>query len=127
MIALFFLVPPRIERDGAPIEMDTRKATALLAYLSVTKEKHSRDSLLNLLWPEYDDTRARAALRRTLSTLRKGLGPDLLDTDRTDVTLNQNVDVQIDVDQFHQLHAKCGTHAHGERETERRNGEGGSP
>ena len=66
---VFLLGPPRVELDGSPIEVDTRKATALLAYLAVTGERKSRDTLATLLWPEYDGEHARAALRRTLSVL----------------------------------------------------------
>ena len=53
-LALYLLGPPRIERDGLPIKVDTRKAIALLAYIAVTGESHRRASLINLLWPEYD-------------------------------------------------------------------------
>jgi len=53
-LALFLLGPPRIERDGVLINVDTRKAIALLAYLAVTHQRHSRDVLASLLWPEYD-------------------------------------------------------------------------
>lgn len=66
--------PPRIERDGESVAVDTRKAIALLAYLAVTGRPHSRDHLAALLWPEADQARARSALRRTLSTLNSALG-----------------------------------------------------
>ena len=48
-LALYLLGAPRIERDGVPIRLDRRKATALLAYLAVTGVRHRRDSLVNLL------------------------------------------------------------------------------
>jgi DNA-binding SARP family transcriptional activator len=73
-LALYLLGPPRIERDGEPIKVDTRKATALLAYLALAGERQRRASLVNLLWPDADRTRGRAALRRTLYALRKALG-----------------------------------------------------
>ena len=66
-LALYLLGPPRVERDGKPVEVNRRKALALVAYLAVTGQSHSRDYLVNLLWPEYDSSRGRAALRRTLS------------------------------------------------------------
>jgi hypothetical protein len=34
-LRIALLGPPRVERDGAPIEVDTRKAIALLAYLAM--------------------------------------------------------------------------------------------
>ena len=73
-LALYLLGPPRIERDGVPVKLDRRKAIALVAYLAVTGQSHRRDSLVNLLWPEYDSSRGRAALRRTLYALRDTLG-----------------------------------------------------
>ena len=41
-LRIALLGPPRVERDGAPIEVDTRKAIALLAYLAVAPERHGR-------------------------------------------------------------------------------------
>ena len=87
-LALYLLGPPRIERDGVSIKLDRRKAIALLAYLAVTGESHRRDSLVNLLWPEYDGTRGRAALRRTLYALNKALAGAWLDVDREEMGLN---------------------------------------
>ena len=50
---------------------DTRKATALLAYLALAERPRSREALCELLWPGHDPDHARGALRRTLSTIRK--------------------------------------------------------
>jgi len=73
---------PRIERDGVEVRFDTRKAVALLAVLAVTGREHSRDSLAAMLWPDIDRSRARAALRRTLSVTAV-IGPALtLEADR---------------------------------------------
>lgn len=62
--------------DGTPLTFDTRKAVALLAYLAVTGQPHRRETLAALLWPESEQTRARAALRRTLS-VAGAVGPAL--------------------------------------------------
>ena len=35
---------PRVEHDGGPVEVDTRKAIALVAYLAVTGRRHTRDA-----------------------------------------------------------------------------------
>jgi DNA-binding SARP family transcriptional activator/predicted ATPase len=74
--------------DGKTIEVDTRKATALLIYLALAQRAQSRDRLAGLLWPEYDQDRARAALRRTLSALRKALGERWVSADRLAITLD---------------------------------------
>jgi hypothetical protein len=43
---------PRIERDGVRVEVDTRKALALAAYLARTAQPHSWNTLAALLWPD---------------------------------------------------------------------------
>jgi hypothetical protein len=52
-LTVSLLGPPRVERDGVPVEVDTRKAIALLAYLAVNGQGQNRDTLAGLLWPEY--------------------------------------------------------------------------
>ena len=79
--------PAGVEVDGRPLEVDTRKATALLAYLAIEGHPVRRDTIASLLWPENDPERARSALRRTLSTLRSALGGRWLETDRDLVSL----------------------------------------
>lgn len=73
---------PRIEINGEPLSVDTRKAIALLVYLAVTRQAHRRSALSVLLWPDSDQERGRTALRRTLATLNKALGAGWLVADR---------------------------------------------
>lgn len=56
-----------MRRDDVELRFDTRKAVALLAYVSVDGRPAARDVLCELLWSGLDRSRARAALRRTLS------------------------------------------------------------
>ena len=63
---------------GMLLDTDTRKATAMLAYLALTGERQSRDALAAFLWPDFDDSRAKAALRRTLSALKSAVGGEAL-------------------------------------------------
>lgn len=72
-LAITVLGDVDIRVDGKPIDVDTRKAVALVTYLAVTGTSASRDTLASLLWGELDSNRARGALRRTLSVLRKAL------------------------------------------------------
>ncbi len=109
---LFLFGAPRLERDGVPIEVDTRKAIALIAYLAVTRQSHSRDALATLLWEEYDQSRARAALRRTLSVLHTALGAGQLEIERETIGLNPNASLLVDEDQFRKRLAECQTHGH---------------
>src|SRR5215218_8370065 len=110
-LRIALLGPPRVERDGAPIEVDTRKAIALLAYLALHPERHGRDAVAGLLWPDYDTEHARGALRRTLSTLNKAVGPGWLAADRTTVGFARAVS-WLDVARFEELVAACREHGH---------------
>ena len=58
------------------------KRLTLLAYLALnaTGRFTRRDTLLALFWPDSEPDKARASLRRSLSYLRKSLGPDVLVT-----------------------------------------------
>lgn len=99
-LALSLFGPPRIELAGNPVNTDTRKAVALLAYLAMTRQAHSRDTLAVLFWPESDQSRARATLRRTLSALHKALAGQWLRIDRETVSLEQVDGFWLDVDEF---------------------------
>src|SRR5215467_8642504 len=98
---IYLLGFPRFERDGQTIDLDTRKASALIAYLTIAKQRQSRDTLATLLWPEFDQAHARATLRRTLSTLNKALGGSWLEISREYISLNFNAGIWVDVDKFH--------------------------
>jgi DNA-binding SARP family transcriptional activator/tetratricopeptide (TPR) repeat protein len=80
------LGPPRVTVDGAPLRVDTRKAIAVLAVLSLDGPT-SRERLAALLWPDSDERRARGALRRTLSVLVGALHGRWVTAGRQDVTL----------------------------------------
>ena len=101
-LRLSVLGPPVVLVDGEPLAVDTRKATALLAYLAVEGGVHNRDSLATLLWPEYAPERARAALRRTLSTLRSALDGRWVSVARDSVALEGG---ELDIEEFHRLAA----------------------
>ncbi|HUY71562.1 MAG TPA: AAA family ATPase [Gaiellaceae bacterium] len=101
-LRLSFLGAPITLVDGAPLAVDTRKAVALVAYLAIEGGTHNRDSLAGLLWPNYNNERARAALRRTLSTLRAALGGRWLAVVRDSVSLDRE-GVLLDVDEFQRL------------------------
>ena len=105
------LGPPQVEVDDDPLQVDTRKAVAVLARLVVDGTQR-RDALTSWLWPSSDGTRARAALRRTLSALNKGLDARWIDADRDEVRL-QREDVAADVMEFDRLRATADEHEHG--------------
>ena len=81
------LGPPVVLVRGRPLEVDTRKAVAILALLATDGRAYAREELAALLWPDADDPGARGALRRTLSTLRAAVGDGALEVDRARVAL----------------------------------------
>ena len=105
-LAIRLLGPPRVERDGVVVAFDTRKAMALLAHLVLAEHPRSREALCSLLWPAHDLGRARAALRRTLSTLRRGIGEEWIGTAGDSVVLRRRAGFDLDVERFRALAAE---------------------
>jgi DNA-binding SARP family transcriptional activator len=103
-LSLALLGPPIVERDGARVTFDTKKAVALLAVLAVTGSEQSRDHLAALLWPESDTTRARGSLRRTLSVTAAAVGEGLA-ISRAAVALRPG-GMRVDVTDFEALAAR---------------------
>jgi predicted ATPase/DNA-binding SARP family transcriptional activator/Tfp pilus assembly protein PilF len=110
-LTIHLLGAPQVELDGNPIVVDTRKAIALLAYLVTTRQVHQRSRLALLFWPDSDQTRARTALRRTLSALTQAIGKEWLMADRDSIGLDWDVAGQhslwVDVHQFEHLAGQC--------------------
>ena len=69
------------------------KRLAFLVYLALASPRgfHRRDRLVALFWPELDDERARAALRRSLHFLRSALGTDALVSRGDEVAVDTQV------------------------------------
>ena len=93
------LGPPQVVVDGRPLEVDTRKAVAILAILAADGRPYARDELAALLWPDSDDAAARGALRRTLSTMRTAIGDGPLVIDRSQVDLDRTA-IRVDLDEI---------------------------
>jgi len=102
MLTFYFLGAPRLEKNKRPLALDTRKAIALAAYLALTQTAHERDELAAFFYPDADTARARAALRRTLSTLKTALGENALDIEREMLGLNLEK-IRVDVLEFRAL------------------------
>jgi DNA-binding SARP family transcriptional activator/predicted ATPase len=101
-LKLFVLGPPRLVREGQLVELNLRKALALLVYLAVTGQPHSRDALATMLWPESDGREGRARLRRTLHRFNEALGGDILDASPEAIALLPTVELWLDSAIFRQ-------------------------
>jgi DNA-binding SARP family transcriptional activator len=109
-LRFYLFGPPRLEQEGAAIRISLRKAQALLAYLAVTQQSHSRDALASLFWPEDNQSKARGNVRRTLSRLNQALGKGWLEIDQENAALSPQADLWLDIDQFQHRLAQCQTH-----------------
>lgn len=69
-----------IDHEVADRVLAQAKLTALLAFLALSpaQRPQRRDRIVAMLWPELDQTRARAALRKAVHALRTCLGADAL-------------------------------------------------
>jgi DNA-binding SARP family transcriptional activator len=92
--------------SGPPVALTSKKAQALLAYLSVRPGvRHTRDGVGALLWSNTDDGQARQSLRQALVAVRRALlrvKPPLLETSNETIALN-DAGMDIDVRRFEQL------------------------
>jgi DNA-binding SARP family transcriptional activator/predicted ATPase len=71
MIRLFGT--PEASTSGVPLALKSQKARALLFYLAITRQPHTRSHLATLLWSEFPADNARRSLRSTLFQLRRTL------------------------------------------------------
>ena len=101
-------------RDGSPIALSSRKAKALLAYLTWSgAQPVSRAKAATLLWAGRGDEQARGSLRQTLSLIRKTLGDaegTVLVASADTIAINAAV-VRCDVAEFGRVADKSGREA----------------
>lgn len=112
MIKLSWIGSPCVEVDGAPLRFETRKVTALLAYLSLNPQGSSREKLAALFWPEYDQAHSLANLRRALSSLARTLPSGIIEADREAVRWNPLQAVEVDVLKAHDILKQVRGHYH---------------
>jgi DNA-binding SARP family transcriptional activator len=106
-IRLYLFGIPRIERNKQPIDLGLRRALALVSYLAVTGQPQSRDFLAGLLWPESDQTTARANLRRTLYLIQKKTGHDVLVVSKDNLGVSPGSSFWLDVKLFREKISAC--------------------
>lgn len=99
-LRFFFLGRFRLESDAGPIRLPTRKAEALLAYLSLHPAPHGREKLLGLFWGDSPARQARTSLRVALTALRSRLGPDLFITEHDTVQCHPSAGLWVDALEF---------------------------
>ncbi|MBV7329780.1 tetratricopeptide repeat protein [Chloroflexi bacterium TSY] len=85
--------------EDVQLHFSTNKTRALLFYLAVTGEPHTRDGLAALFWRDMPDQQAKSNLRAALPNLRKTAGDYLLIT-RESVAFNHESAYWLDVEHF---------------------------
>jgi DNA-binding SARP family transcriptional activator/pimeloyl-ACP methyl ester carboxylesterase len=98
---------PTLVGNGRTQPLTRRKARALLSYLAVTGQTHTREAITALLWPDHDPQQGRADLSRILSRLRATLGADYILADREHVALNKKAALWVDVVHFRRQLDAC--------------------
>ena len=110
-LAVFALGPLQIELDGKPLQTSRHKALALLVYLALQTGKHTREALSSLLWPDYEQKKAFAYLRRTIWEAHNLLDKSWLKVDRKTVCFSPDADIKLDVADF-RSHLETAAHHH---------------
>jgi DNA-binding SARP family transcriptional activator/pimeloyl-ACP methyl ester carboxylesterase len=95
---------PSLRLDGRGADFTLRKGLGLLAYLADARTPTGRDDMAGLLWPEADTDAARGRLRRTLHKIRVVFSVDVIDADRTTLSLAPSIDARVDT---HAFEAAC--------------------
>jgi DNA-binding SARP family transcriptional activator len=99
-LRLAWLGTPEISYADQPITFRTRKALALLIYLTTEAGTHRREKLTTLFWPESDAARGRGMLRTTLAYLREvmaGFETDYLMVEPHSLSFDFQADFELDL------------------------------
>lgn len=105
LLDIRLLGAPEVLVAGRALQVDTRKAIAILALLAADGRPYARDELAALLWPDSDESAAHGALRRTLSVMRAAIDGDALRIERTRVALDDAL-VRVDLADLERLSAR---------------------
>lgn len=99
--------------DGRPLDnFRTRLAQALLIYLAVQPERHRREQVMAIFWPDLPQASAQQNLRQNLYLLRQTIGevttadgravPAIL-SDRDHLQLNPEAAIRVDACRLNQI------------------------
>jgi predicted ATPase/DNA-binding SARP family transcriptional activator len=90
-----------IQLDDQPVEISSRPARLLLAYLVLTRGvQHPREKLAGVLWPDSSEANARKNLRQALWHLRKAIGEAHLLAEASSLAFDLESDHWLDISQL---------------------------
>ena len=113
-LEFFWLGSPLIKRNTSAVHMETRKATALLAFLSLSTIPISREKLATLFWPNSDQSHAQANLRRALFSINQSIGYEALLSSNEIIGINTDALIWQDAKNFELILATVESHRHNE-------------
>lgn len=86
---------PTILHEGVNVDIQIKKAVALLAFLATTGKAISRERLAVILWPDANEEVARTSLRQALRAIRKTPLADAILTNRETIALDPAVETDV--------------------------------
>jgi DNA-binding SARP family transcriptional activator/tetratricopeptide (TPR) repeat protein len=90
-----------IQLDGTPIDIASRPAQSLFAFLCCHPDmQHRREKLAGMLWPDSDESNARSNLRHALWRLGESVGKSFFQADKIHIAVNPEADLWVDVRAF---------------------------
>lgn len=101
-LTLALLGAPQIRLADQEVNIGRSKAVALLAYLALTPQPVTRETLLTLLWSDYEPQAAQAQLRQMLWAIQKAIGKAWLQVDRQSIGFAAQSTLHIDVRLYQQ-------------------------
>jgi DNA-binding SARP family transcriptional activator/tetratricopeptide (TPR) repeat protein len=106
-LKIFLLGQFRLQYDDLSIELPSRSAQSLLAYLVLNAGiAHRREKLASLFWPESNEADARGYLRQALWRVRKSFtdaklkGDDYLQISELSISFDKASNYWLDADQL---------------------------
>jgi predicted ATPase/DNA-binding SARP family transcriptional activator/tRNA A-37 threonylcarbamoyl transferase component Bud32 len=86
-----------VRLDGQPLEIPSRPAQSLLAFLILNSgTPYRREKVAGLLWPDSSENNARNNLRQALWRIRKSIEDGYLQADRLSVSFTAEKDFWLD-------------------------------
>ena len=101
---LYLLGTFLLQSDAETLHLPRRKVEALLAYLVLHPQAHTREQLAALFWGDVSDDAARTSLRTALGVLRKHLDAEILLVERATIQLNPAFPLWTDTRELERVH-----------------------
>ncbi len=86
-----------VNKEGERIDIPSRPAQSLLAYLILRAgTAHRREKLAGLLWPDSDEKNARGNLRHAIWRLRQAIGAEYIPSDKISLSFDADREYWLD-------------------------------